>query len=91
MSKYIDEFNNIHYLDAELGRGGQGVVYKTKDADTVIKIALSNEKIITAKSEIKSFHQTIKKLIFKPLPNDINIATPLAVIKNEAGYVMNLL
>ena len=41
MSKYIDEFNNIHYLDAELGRGGQGIVYKTKDADTVIKIALS--------------------------------------------------
>ncbi len=91
MSKYIDEFNNIHYLDAELGRGGQGVVYKTKDADTVIKIALSNEKTITDENEIKRFHKTIKRLIFKPLPNDINIAIPLAVIKNKAGYVMNLL
>lgn len=90
-NKYIDEFNNIHYLDAELGRGGQGVVYKTKDADTVIKIALSNEKTISDEKEIKKFNQTIKRLIFKPLPNDINIATPLAVIKNEAGYVMNLL
>ena len=39
--KYIDEFNGSHYLGDELGRGGQGVVYKTKDADTVIKIALS--------------------------------------------------
>lgn len=90
-SKYIDEFNNIHYLDKELGRGGQGVVYKTKDADTVIKRALSNEKTITDKKEIKRFHQKIKRLIFKPLPHNINIATPLVVIKNEAGYVMNLL
>jgi serine/threonine protein kinase len=90
-NKYIDEFGNIHYLDDELGRGGQGVVYKTKDADTVIKIALSNEKTISDEKEIKKFHQTIKRLIFKPLPNDINIATPLAVIKNKAGYVMNLL
>ena len=91
MSRYIDEFNNIHYKDDELGRGGQGVVFKTKDADTVIKVALSNEKTITDKKEIERFHQKIKRLIFKPIPNDINIATPLAVIKNEAGYVMNLL
>jgi len=89
--KYIDEFKNIHYIDKELGRGGQGVVYTTKDADTVIKIALKDEKSITNKNEIKKFHQVIKRLIFKPLPNDINIATPLAVLDNEAGYVMNLL
>ena len=91
MSKYIDEFNNTHYLDAELGRGGQGVVYKTKDADTVIKIALRDEQSIKDRDEIKRFHQKVKRLIFKPLPNDIKIATPLTVLKDEAGYVMNLL
>ena len=90
-NKYIDEFNNIHYLDAELGRGGQGVVYKTKDADTVIKIALKDEQPIKDRDEIKRFHQKVKRLIFKPLPNDIKIATPLTVLKDEAGYVMNLL
>lgn len=89
--KYIDEFNNIHYLDKELGRGGQGVVYTTKDADTAIKIALINEEPIRDKDEIKSFHQKVKRLIFKPLPHDIHIATPLTVLNNEAGYVMNLL
>lgn len=90
-NKYLDEFNNIHYLDKELGRGGQGVVYTTKDTDTVIKIALRDEQAIKNKDEIKRFHQKVKRLIFKPLPNDINIATPLTVLKDEAGYVMNLL
>ena len=91
--KKIDDFNNVHYIEKnnELGRGGQGVVYKTKNADTVIKIALNNEQPIKNEKEIKAFHQKIKKLIYKPLPNDINIAKPLAVLQNEAGYVMNLL
>lgn len=74
-----------------LGKGGQGVVYKTKNADTVIKIALNNDQPIKNEKEIKAFHQKIKKLIYKPLPNDINIAKPLAVLEDEAGYVMNLL
>jgi len=90
-TKYIDEFNNMHYIGEELGRGGQGVVYKTKDADTVIKKALNNEKPIKDKTQIRRFHQKIKKLIYKPLPNDINIAKPLVVLKDEAGYVMHLL
>ena len=91
--KKIDEFDNIHYIEKEneLGRGGQGVVYKTKNADTVIKIALENEEPIKDKQKIKLFHHKVKKLIYKPLPSDINIAKPLVVLKNEAGYVMNLL
>ena len=91
--KKVDEFNNVHYVerDNELGRGGQGVVYKTKNADTVIKIALENEIPIKDEKKIKAFHQKIKKLIYKPLPNDLNIAKPLVVLQDEAGYVMYLL
>ncbi len=69
-----------------LVRGVKEFVYKTKNADTVIKIALNNEQPITNEKEIKAFHQKIKKLIYKPIPNDINIAKPLAVLQNEAGY-----
>lgn len=61
--KKIDVYGNLHYIekDNELGRGGQGVVYKTKNADTVIKIALNNDSPIKDEKEIKAFHQKIKK------------------------------
>lgn len=89
--RYIDEFKNVHYIGEELGRGGQGVVYKTKDADTVIKFALKDGKSIKDEQEIEQFHKKVKRLIFKPLPQDMNIAKPLTFIKNEAAYVMHLL
>ena len=99
-NKYIDakteyiksdnDLKNLYEIDI-LGEGGQGVVYKTKNADTVIKIALKNELPIKNKEDIEAFRQKIKNLIHKPLPNDMNIAKPLSLLKDEAGYVMNLL
>ena len=29
----VDEYGNFHQITDELARGGQGVVYRTKDAD----------------------------------------------------------
>jgi hypothetical protein len=34
---FADEYGNLHYLADELARGGQGVVFRTKDADLAIK------------------------------------------------------
>ncbi len=88
---YIDEFGNDHYIDKELGRGGQGVVYSTKDGDIVIKEALKNEEKIKDENEIKLFHYNIKSIIYKPIPHNINIAKPITLLKNKAGYVMRML
>jgi len=74
-----------------LARGGQGIVYKTRDPDTVIKMALENEHEIRDKEKIDEYHLRIKSLIYKPIPSDINIAKPLTLINGKAGYVMNLL
>jgi len=90
-TKEIDQFKNTHYLKDELDRGGQGVVYNTRDSDTVIKVALNREKPIKEPKEINKFHQKVKELIYKPIPMDINIAMPLSVLEDEAGYVMHLL
>jgi hypothetical protein len=74
-----------------LGRGGQGIVYNTRDADTVIKIAFNDNKPIKDRNAIEDFHKKVKRLIYKPIPLDINIAKPLSVLEDEAGYVMHLL
>lgn len=89
--KFVDEFKNIHYISDELGRGGQGIVYKTRDSDVAIKIALENELEITDENKIKLFHKKVRNIIYKPLPLDIQIAKPLALLDNKAGYVMRLL
>ena len=34
--RFIDEYNNIHESSEELGRGGQGVVFRTKDPDVAV-------------------------------------------------------
>ena len=33
----VDEYGNVHQITDELARGGQGVVYRTKDADLAVK------------------------------------------------------
>ena len=33
----VDEYGNVHHIADELARGGQGVVYRTKDADLAVK------------------------------------------------------
>jgi len=86
----IEDLNNLYKLDI-LGQGGQGVVYNTRDLDTVIKLSLKNEEPIKDPKEIAKFHRKVKELIYKPIPLDINIAMPLSVLEDEAGYVMHLL
>ena len=83
--KIKDEFGNIFYIDKELGRGGQGVVYITKDKDIVVKEAFED------KQNINNFNKKIKNLIYKPIPFDIKIAKPLSTLKDRAGYTMKML
>ena len=40
IKEYEDEYHNIHKVDPthELGRGGQGVVYRSEDENIAIKL-----------------------------------------------------
>lgn len=84
-NKVLDENNykHIYNQDDQLGEGGQGAVYRTKDGDTALKIVNEDETL-------EKFKEKIKKLIYKPLPH-LDIITPLVLLKEQKGYIMKLL
>lgn len=83
-----DEYGNLHYLGDELARGGQGVVYRTKDADLAIKQPLDASGTLDYHANLRDRFQNIRLL---PLPPRIPISLPLAILRDEPGYVMQLL
>ena len=83
-----DEYGNLHYLAHELARGGQGVVYRTNDADLAIKQPLdaSGEPDKSA-----NLHDRFQKIRCLPIPSRIPVSMPLSILRDEPGYVMRLL
>lgn len=83
----VDEYGNLHYLADELARGGQGVVHRTKDADLAIKQPLDPSGR-TDNAKLRDRFQNIRLL---PIPPHIPVSLPLAILRDEPGYVMRLL
>ena len=88
LRRLIDDYGNIHDLQVELARGGQGVVYRTGDSDLAIKQPLDAEGRPNQKSNLRARFQSIRHL---PLPARIQISLPIAILRDEPGYVMRLL
>ena len=83
-----DEYGNQHYLTDELARGGQGVVFRTKDADLAIKQPLDVSGQPDKGANLRTRFQDIRLL---PMPACIPVSLPLAILRDEPGYVMRLL
>jgi len=83
-----DEYGNQHYLADELARGGQGVVFRTKDADLAIKQPLDASGEPDKGANLRDRFQNIRLL---PMPARIPVSLPLAILRDEPGYVMRLL
>lgn len=86
--KLADQYGNQHQLAGELARGGQGVVYRTTDADLAVKQPLAADGNVDRTSDLQKQFQNVRCL---PLPLRIPISLPLAVLRDEPGYVMSLL
>lgn len=85
----VDEFGNVFSLRNELSRGGQGVVYRTKDPDLAIKQPINPETgEIDYQSNMRGVFLGVRSL---PIPKDARIALPLSILRDEPGYVMRLL
>lgn len=83
-----DEYGNLHYLADELARGGQGVVFRTRDADLAIKQPLDASGQPDKNVNLRDRFQNIRIL---PLPSRIPVSQPLAILRDTPGYVMRLL
>lgn len=79
----VDEYGNIHQITDELDRGGQGVVYRTTDADLAIKQPLD---------KTANLSERFQRIRLLPMPRRIPVSMPLAILsRDEPGYVMRLL
>ena len=87
--RLLDQYGNRYQLGDELARGGQGVVYRTSDADLAIKQPIGPDGEPDRSSDLQQHFENVRCL---PLPPRIPISLPLAVLRvPEPGYVMRLL
>ena len=78
----VDEYGNVHQITDELARGGQGVVYRTKDADLAIKQPLNDSGQPDKTANLRERFQHIRLL---PIPPRIPVSLPLAILRDEPG------
>lgn len=89
---WIDEYENRHELpesrktrdESELARGGQGAVYRTHDEDLAVKQPFGS-------GGARNMHKLFQHIRTLPLPKGIPVSMPLAILRDEPGYVMKLL
>ena len=84
----VDEYGNFHQIADELDRGGQGVVFRTKDTDLAIKQPLVASCQPNQNTNLRERFQNIRLL---PIPARVPVSLPLAILRDEPGYVMRLL
>ena len=71
----VDEYDNVHQMADELARGGQGVVYRTKDADLAVKQPLDAAGQPDKNANLRERFQHVRLL---PIPRRIPVSLPLA-------------
>jgi len=83
----VDQYDNRHYREAKLAEGGQGVVYRTADTS----LALKQPKTATGELDKDiNLYDRFQEIRLLPLPPRIQISLPLAILRDEPGYVMQL-
>lgn len=83
----VDRDGNEFHVMEKLGEGGQGIVYTTDDPSLAIKQPFKNGRIDTS----RDFNLLFENIRHLPLPKNLHITSPIAILKNEPGFVMRLM
>lgn len=88
-----DEFCQIHTIKKDLSSGGQGMVFCTNDPELLIKLSFNNkveQSFVTEPSHIQEINEKFWRIGLLPIPQNLNLAIPLATTKGVAGYIMKI-
>ena len=89
---YLDEDNRIYVKGEYLGGGRQGEVFRSKDnPDIAIKVIKKDGLLIKDSRKIEQYCKELEHIRQLPLPEGSKVSVPIVVLKNTAGYVMQLL
>ena len=90
-----DEYYTEHRIIKKLGEGGQGFVCQTANPLIVIKLLTDGSgnpiERLKHKDAFEKYKNRFASLRIAPLPNDIHISLPVALLKDYAGYVMHFM
>lgn len=90
----IDEDGNKHFLEKEIGRGGQGIVWRTKDPNILVKMKVdrsTGEPVVDDK-EYDKYKNDLDEVRILDIPDYIHIAKPVSMLQRPyCGYVMRFL
>lgn len=86
---YVDTYGRSHIASRVLSGGGQGIVYKTEEPDTLIKLEWdpTKQEIVKDVSENKKFDE----IRILPLLEKTNLTLPQTILRDVAGYTMRML
>ena len=90
----IDEDGNKHFLEKEIGRGGQGIVWKTSDPNILVKMKVnrSTGEPVVDEKEYDKYKDELDEVRILNIPDYIHIAKPVSMLlKPYCGYVMRFL
>ena len=90
----VDENGYKHYLEKEIGRGGQGITWQTKDPNIIVKMKVNPNtgEPVVDEIEYEKFKNELDEVRILNLPDDIHIARPVSLLqKPYCGYTMRLL
>ena len=90
----VDENGYKHYLEKEIGRGGQGITWQTRDPNILVKIKVNPSTVepVVDEKAYERFKEDLDEVRILNLPEDIHIARPVSLLKKPyCGYTMQLL